>query len=271
MTAELDKTSAGTAGTAGTFSTAISYRRSTKYTDAESGLIYFGYRLYHSGTGSWLTRDPLMETGGLNLYSIVNNDPITRIDALGLSVFGVDDYSWDFNIVEHNHNKEELLWDVSGYNFSKCEFFFNAKKVFPGEWFKYVNEDVIEITLAGPRLADDMKALQKAAGKAKYDWDYVSYGKHGSWGFPTLSVVYTFDGRHNLSFVQDQIAKVTITCGTLVVAICEGKNGVWTKPAYSQIIPGHGSIDRKNCKIYWQSSVAKVTDKDPTLSPYTDE
>lgn len=38
-----------------------------------------------SGRGFWLSRDPIEERGGINLYGYVGNDPINWIDALGLS------------------------------------------------------------------------------------------------------------------------------------------------------------------------------------------
>ena len=58
---------------------------SSKYTDAESGLLYYGYRYYNPGTGRWLSRDPIAEDGGFNLYGFVQNNPIDHIDVLGLS------------------------------------------------------------------------------------------------------------------------------------------------------------------------------------------
>ena len=39
---------------------------STKYTDRESDLLYYGYRYYNPSTGRWLNRDPLQEEGGSN-------------------------------------------------------------------------------------------------------------------------------------------------------------------------------------------------------------
>ena len=60
------------------------FRFSTKYTDQESGLIYYGYRFYNPSIGRWLSQDPLAEQGGINLYGFVNNNPENRIDVLGL-------------------------------------------------------------------------------------------------------------------------------------------------------------------------------------------
>jgi RHS repeat-associated protein len=57
---------------------------STKQYDTETGLQYFGYRFYNPAMGRWLTRDPLGEVGGLNLYSFVGNNPVNWVDPLGL-------------------------------------------------------------------------------------------------------------------------------------------------------------------------------------------
>ncbi|MCH8541477.1 MAG: hypothetical protein LAT58_12010, partial [Opitutales bacterium] len=59
-------------------------RFATKYRDAETGLINFGLRLYDPTTGQWLSRDPMGEAGGLNLYAYTNNDPVNYVDVLGL-------------------------------------------------------------------------------------------------------------------------------------------------------------------------------------------
>ncbi len=63
------------------------FRFSTKYTDDETGLLYYGYRFYQTIKGGWLSRDPLMEEGGVHLYAFVNNSPITSVDAFGLWAF----------------------------------------------------------------------------------------------------------------------------------------------------------------------------------------
>jgi RHS repeat-associated protein len=57
---------------------------STKRHIAQTGLIYYGYRYYQPAVGRWLTRDPLQEAGGLNLYEFVQNNPVNYIDPWGL-------------------------------------------------------------------------------------------------------------------------------------------------------------------------------------------
>jgi len=41
-------------------------------------------RWYSPNTGRWLSRDPIGERGGMNLYAFVGNNPVGRIDYLGL-------------------------------------------------------------------------------------------------------------------------------------------------------------------------------------------
>jgi len=60
------------------------FRFSSKYLEPESGLLYYGHRFYNPSTGRWLSRDPIGEEGGLNLYAHCANDLRQRVDYLGL-------------------------------------------------------------------------------------------------------------------------------------------------------------------------------------------
>jgi len=73
------------------------FRFSTKYTDDETGLVYYGYRYYNPSTGRWINRDPISEKGGKNLYSIVNNCPINGYDLIGLAGCCGADHTASFN------------------------------------------------------------------------------------------------------------------------------------------------------------------------------
>jgi len=63
------------------------FRFSTKYQDDETDLLYYGYRYYNASIGRWLSRDPLDEEGGDNLYAFVDGDALNSSDALGQSIF----------------------------------------------------------------------------------------------------------------------------------------------------------------------------------------
>ena len=68
-------------------SPAIPIRWSTKYTDLQSDFVYYGHRYSNPSTGRWLSRDPIGEKVGLNLYCFVNNSPATRFDPDGRITF----------------------------------------------------------------------------------------------------------------------------------------------------------------------------------------
>ena len=77
------------------------FRFSTKYTDVESGLVYYGFRYYSPSLGRFLNRDPFGEEGGTNLYAFVENDPVNGWDYLGLD--------------------DELLCDPADYSAGLCD------------------------------------------------------------------------------------------------------------------------------------------------------
>lgn len=68
---------------------------STKYEDIETGLYYFGHRFYDPEAGRWLSRDPIEESGGVNLYGFVGNNGVNRWDYLGLDFIALMSYPVD--------------------------------------------------------------------------------------------------------------------------------------------------------------------------------
>jgi RHS repeat-associated protein len=59
------------------------FRFSSKYQDDETACLYYGLRFYNPSIARWLSRDPIAEKGGLNVYSFVRNNPVMLIDMLG--------------------------------------------------------------------------------------------------------------------------------------------------------------------------------------------
>jgi RHS repeat-associated protein len=62
----------------------IPFTFSTKAVDS-SGLSYYGFRFYNAEMGRWLSRDPIREKGGENLYEMCSNNLINKNDLLGLA------------------------------------------------------------------------------------------------------------------------------------------------------------------------------------------
>lgn len=59
------------------------FRFSTKFSDDESGLVYYGYRYYNASMGRWISRDPAGEGGGINAYAFTANCPQEAVDTDG--------------------------------------------------------------------------------------------------------------------------------------------------------------------------------------------
>jgi RHS repeat-associated protein len=55
-----------------------------QFLDSESGFYNYGYRYYSPHLGRWLSKDPIAEQGGLNLYDMVANGALNAADYLGL-------------------------------------------------------------------------------------------------------------------------------------------------------------------------------------------
>lgn len=61
------------------------------FTHEQTGLVLAPYRAYDPKTARWLSRDPIGENGGINLYGYVANDPINAFDPDGLDVRYLND------------------------------------------------------------------------------------------------------------------------------------------------------------------------------------
>lgn len=57
---------------------------SSKELHRPSALSYYGYRWYDANLQRWVNKDPIKESGGINLYGFVSNGPLNRTDSTGL-------------------------------------------------------------------------------------------------------------------------------------------------------------------------------------------
>jgi RHS repeat-associated protein len=60
------------------------FRFPGQYYDQETGLHYNYFRYYNPQTGRYITPDPIGLEGGINLFAYVQNNPVNRVDPLGL-------------------------------------------------------------------------------------------------------------------------------------------------------------------------------------------
>ena len=94
---------------------AFPFRFSTKFTDNETGLLYYGLRYYSPSAGRWVNRDPSAEQGGSNLYSFCSNSSINGIDLLGLVFTGATTRTPVVGPVTNGNHAGETSFEFIGY------------------------------------------------------------------------------------------------------------------------------------------------------------
>jgi len=87
----------------------FTYRFSTKPFDDISGWFYYGYRYYDPVTGRWPSRDPIGESGGVNLYNFVVNSPADMVDMLGLK------FIWEKDLELGDEDLGPEHWEYTRY------------------------------------------------------------------------------------------------------------------------------------------------------------
>lgn len=150
---------------------------STKYTDAETGLCYYGYRYYDAVRGRWINRDPIEEEGGVNIYQFCKNDATSHIDYSGLKtlkfVLGYDKTFTQADgsfVARYKQNMAKII--------KKCIAKGKAQRSFP-----------IFGKLKPPCCPNlDLVALEELVVEIKVGKHFAEKGSHGAiWGNPLTS------------------------------------------------------------------------------------
>ena len=98
------------------------FRFSSEYVDDATGLTYYNYRHYDPVHGCWLSRDPLNEKGGRNLYGIGGNNLIGNSDLLGKIVSPLSDEEIKVCKTRLDKAKSVALKHLNENNSCKCAF-----------------------------------------------------------------------------------------------------------------------------------------------------
>jgi RHS repeat-associated protein len=89
------------------------------YRHSKSNLDLATYRAYDPDLGRWLSRDPIGETGGLNLYGYTRNNPLNSADLSGLCPPTLNDAK-----ELADDAARWLLWDIANtYDWLNAQFF----------------------------------------------------------------------------------------------------------------------------------------------------
>jgi RHS repeat-associated protein len=210
------------------------FRFSTKYQDDETGLLYYGYRYYNPTTGRWLSRDPLEEKGGMNLYSFAQNCPIDRFDATGLDSVVVFNDNSDLTAMALDKNSvqrydtgwvsEDRLSDMAAFGAFKSVVSFRISKLF--------NLPSVPATSAGIGATTGCcKQQRRVTGKSIITRRWYGSVGYGYGPFPAVKwISYSHSGPSERTLVELKIAS-RIVCFNRVVY----SNGPNLIPPYSEM------------------------------------
>ena len=106
---------------------------SSKYFEEEIQLVNYGLRRYSASLGRWVSRDPIEENGGMNLYSFVDNQPLNRFDSIGLRIH----MKPKTKVLKDDLCCDEVMdfWMAAGYRSpASCIFACESSNKIPIEW-----------------------------------------------------------------------------------------------------------------------------------------
>jgi len=112
---------------------------SSEVSDSILGLQYYNYRHLNTMDGRWVNRDPMEESGGVNVYGMVCNRLLDAVDALGL--WRIEHTSEQAVAIAKPEMKREDLYYLSHQTgLSYREILGWARKSITGEKFNSIEE-----------------------------------------------------------------------------------------------------------------------------------
>ena len=148
------------------------FQWSSEHYDSELDLVYYNYRHYSPSLGRFLSRDPIEEQGGLNLYAFVGNRSLKRVDLLGTRVNSNSCVDISFTVSYSFRSKQVqvfpfLFMSVSGaFNFSAqgklCKSCCRGKRIDRYEMGVSVSGDATLVATVGFAFSEDIDDIFSA-------------------------------------------------------------------------------------------------------------
>jgi RHS repeat-associated protein len=177
------------------------FRFSTKYQDDETDLLYYGHRYYNVSTGRWISRDPMAEGAGNNLYGLVDNDPLSNTDTLGywnsrvhlwMTMVWSREASFQpayGTIIGISDNDVDNHWGTSPFPWGEMERHLNQPSKTGGQdsrdvWYQREYANAVNALVAGDEQQDGMRCIEaaQAFGRGLHSWQDRS--AHRVWPRP---------------------------------------------------------------------------------------
>ena len=152
------------------------------------------FAYYMPGQGRWVTRDPLEEDGGTNLYGFVGNNPVDRYDYLGLDFLFYDGGTVTAYSGSGYVAKDKIDCGKAGQSWGAVSGGTNGKLGIPEGW--YATRGLLP--LADKKIASTIRNRSEKSfweNGVYYQgtmaaWDKKGYGFHVG---PYINAVYGYD------------------------------------------------------------------------------
>jgi RHS repeat-associated protein len=169
---EYDAFGVRTADSAPTFDLPIGFAGGLE--DRATSLVRFGLRDYDPATGRWTARDPILQSGGLNLYVYAGNRPVSHRDLSGLDEGGPGFFQSVVNAVSEFFTSDagSTAVEVVGSLESDSPIVEGAGTLSEGLDKLETAEKVAETALEVSEALDEPSTAEQAAGifKACIKW-----------------------------------------------------------------------------------------------------
>jgi RHS repeat-associated protein len=232
-----------------------------------TGLYYYGYRFYDPLTGRWPSRDPIEESGGVNLYGFVGNNGANQWDMLGLAVFVLSAFTDEndeilgagYIKVAEEQKKRVLNFamsverEISDEQFSELKN--DGKVLFNGAPFKGTKLDYVAKIKREKELSRHENVSHGGVGAVRLkmneftdlateDYDVLGLSAHGLWIDSRNASGWVSIGQANIAgeYVSnlDLILLENISSKPWIVSVCYLHNPLRTEGA--RVIPAKGEI-----------------------------
>jgi insecticidal toxin complex protein TccC len=158
-----------------------------------SGLYYYGARYYIPWLGRWLNPDPSGISDGLNLFYMVENNPITFLDDAGRMPKKTE-HKKSIPFAKFPTATLKELYPETKVNPETGEISHLIKEVFTGESRLEVNMEVFQVT------TETGKGLYRFTKEGQASTHLAVFG-HGGSGFRSGNVVLTTRGAPTITVV----------------------------------------------------------------------